>query len=217
MSEANLVPNRRLYVAIAAGFSVYFSLLFVGKFFPALAASGTFGAFSFAVLLPTFLLTLVVLPLFFIWGLGAFFIASLRKRPLGKISGALLRVGAIGLASLFVVVTVGSALPQRLPKLIEFDRMVWIDPKSAELVSGDITPRQKMLGNVVEKLPGKNRQELEALLGPSLDTSYFASTGRDLIYVVGPERDGFFSIDSEWLIIWLDPNGQYQRHAVVVD
>lgn len=138
MSEANLVPNRRLYVAIAAGFSVYFSLLFVGKFFPSLAASGAFGAFSIAVLLPTFLLTLVVLPLSFIWGVGAFFVASIRKRPLGNISGTLLRVGGIGLASLFVVVTVGSIIPKPLPKLLEFDQAVWLDPKSAEHVSGDI-------------------------------------------------------------------------------
>lgn len=217
MSVADSSINWRLQGAIAAAFCAYFSLLFVGKFFPSFAASGAFGAFSFAVLLPTFLLALVVLPLSLMWGLGAYVIALVRKRPLGKISGALLRVGAVGLVSLFFVVAVGSALPQRLPKLLEFDQAVWLDPKSVELVSGDITPRQKMLGNVVEKLPGKNRQELEALLGPSLDTSYFASTGRDLIYIVGPERDGFFSIDSEWLIIWLDPNGQYQRHAVVVD
>lgn len=217
MSATSLGANWRLHAAIAGAFCAYFSLLFVSKFFPSLASSGAFGAFSIAVLLPTFLLTLVVLPLSFIWGVGAFLVASIRKRPLGNISGTMLRVGAIGLASLFVVVTVGSIIPKPLPKLLEFDQAVWLDPKSAEHVSGDITPRQKMLGSAVEKLPGKKRKELEALLGPSLDTQYFASTGRDLIYIVGPERDGFLNIDSEWLIIWLDPNGQYQRHAVVVD
>jgi len=28
-------------------------------------------------------------------------------------------------------------------------------------------------------------------------------TGRDLIYVLGPQRDSYFTIDSEWLLIWL--------------
>lgn len=55
------------------------------------------------------------------------------------------------------------------------------------------------------------------MLGTSLDTPYFQSTGRDLIYVTGPERDSLFSIDSEWLLIWVDENGIYKRHAVVTD
>src|SRR5882762_3914729 len=28
-------------------------------------------------------------------------------------------------------------------------------------------------------------------------------TGRDLIYELGPQRDSYFTIDSEWLLIWL--------------
>lgn len=47
--------------------------------------------------------------------------------------------------------------------------------------------------------------------------TYFQSTGRDLIYITGPERDSLFGIDSEWLLIWLDENGIYKRHAIVTD
>jgi hypothetical protein len=79
------------------------------------------------------------------------------------------------------------------------------------------TARQQMVGEVVQRLlPGKTRGELERLLGPSLDTPYFKTTGRDLIYVLGPERS-FISIDSEWLLIWLDQAGRFRRAEIVTD
>ena len=99
----------------------------------------------------------------------------------------------------------------------EFDQSAWLDPKSADYVQNDITPRQKMLAAVVAKLPGSSRAQLEQTLGPSLETSYFMSTGRDLIYALGPERDSLFGIDSEWLLIWLDEKGTFQRYEIAND
>ena len=57
----------------------------------------------------------------------------------------------------------------------------------------------------------------ESMLGPSLDTPYFQRTGRHLIYVLGPERDSYFVIDSEWLLIWLDSAGRFKRYAIYTD
>jgi len=65
-------------------------------------------------------------------------------------------------------------------------------------------------------LPGKNRQQIEDALGPSLSTQYFGSGGRDLIYVLGRER-GWFGIDSEWLLIWLDAKGVFSRAKLATD
>jgi hypothetical protein len=65
-------------------------------------------------------------------------------------------------------------------------------------------------------LPGKSRAEIEALLGPSLDTGYFKGNGRDLIYILGPEG-GLFGIDSEWLLIWLDKAGRYDHSEIARD
>jgi hypothetical protein len=102
--------------------------------------------------------------------------------------------------------------------LLEFEPVVWQDPSSSEYVQGDITPRQKMLGSVVYQLNStQDRRQLETLLGPSLETSYFESTGRDLIYILGPERDSFFRIDSEWLLIWLDSSKHFERYAIYTD
>ena len=75
-----------------------------------------------------------------------------------------------------------------------------------------------MLGDVVAHvLPGRTQAEIEEMLGPSLTTSYFESTSRDLIYVLGAERDSFFPVDSEWLLVWLDEAGRFQRYAVYTD
>ena len=75
-----------------------------------------------------------------------------------------------------------------------------------------------MLRDIVSRiLPGKTRGEIEELLGASLETPYFRATKRDLIYFLGPERDTWFSIDSEWLLIWLDGQGRFHHYQVATD
>jgi hypothetical protein len=75
-----------------------------------------------------------------------------------------------------------------------------------------------MLADVVKSvLPGGTRAEIEKILGPSLETPYFKSTSRDLIYVLGPQRDSYFTIDSEWLLVWLDKDGRFKRYAIAND
>jgi len=75
-----------------------------------------------------------------------------------------------------------------------------------------------MLADIASSvLPGRGRAELENVLGPSLETPYFKSTGRDLIYMLGPQRDSYFTMDSEWLLIWLDKNGRFERYAIATD
>lgn len=75
-----------------------------------------------------------------------------------------------------------------------------------------------MLKEVIEKiLPGKSRQEIESALGPSIEISYFRELDKDLIYYLGPERDGLFNIDSEWLLIWMDEDGNFRRYMIVND
>ena len=109
-------------------------------------------------------------------------------------------VGSLGLAAFLIVFALAQALPSNLPTgsyLQRFDRTVWLDPHSADYVKDDISPRQKMLADVIATLPGRSQKGLEEILGPSLDTGYFKNTGRDLIYVLGIQRDSFIAIDSE--------------------
>ena len=55
------------------------------------------------------------------------------------------------------------------------------------------------------------------MLGRSVDTSYFQSTGRDLINALEPQRDSYYAIDSEWLLIWLDDSGYFDRYDIYTD
>lgn len=197
------------------GFGLYFGLFLIPKVAPG------FGAPLFTFLL-TLSLTLVVplLMLLAFWSTTALVVSKLRKCPIGTRSKAAGHTAIAGLSVFAVFLALGNVLPSPLPTGShdkDFDREVWMDAESANYKPGDITPRQKMLADVVKRLPAKNRAELEKMLGPSLDTSYFKSTGRDLIYVTGPERDSFIGIDSEWLLIWVDENGLYKRHEIATD
>lgn len=99
-----------------------------------------------------------------------------------------------------------------------FDQQAWAQPASGQHVSGDITIRQKMLGDVIHSIvQGKSKTSILTLLGPSDGSSYFSESGRDLIYHMGPQRDSFFAIDSEWLLIWFDSTGRVSRYEIWSD
>ena len=128
-------------------------------------------------------------------------------------------IGCIVIASVAIAAYATRAPVGPLPTgsyQLRYDRAVWIDPHASDYVEDDLTPRQKMLGDVIQMLPGRDRAELEQILGPSLQTPYFKDTGRSLIYCLGPER-GYMGIDSEWLLIWLDERDRFQRFAIACD
>ena len=197
------------------GFALYFGLFLIPKAVPG------FGASPFLFILTLSLMLVVpLLALLALWGTAALVISKMRKRPIGPRSKTAGRTALVGLSMFAAFMLLANVLPSQLPSGSydkQFDREAWIDPESASYTSGDITPRQKMLAEVVKKLPGLRRSEIENMLGPTLETAYFQSTGRDLIYITGPQRDSLLSIDSEWLLIWLDENGVYKRHAIVTD
>lgn len=64
------------------------------------------------------------------------------------------------------------------------------------------------------RLIGQSRESAVQMLGPADDTPYFRDY--DLVYWLGPER-GFFSIDSEWLIIKLDEEGVIRDASLARD
>lgn len=64
------------------------------------------------------------------------------------------------------------------------------------------------------KLDGLSRSDVIDLLGPASDSGYFRD--RDLVYHLGNQRS-LLSLDSEWLVIDLDPRGRVARYEVVSD
>ncbi|MEJ2323435.1 MAG: hypothetical protein P8Y77_01360 [Nitrospirota bacterium] len=195
--------------------ALYFSILLILKVYPALGGT----KFFFFYVLSLFAI-LLILGIVGLWGLlGITIVLILREKVRPHHRSAVIFV----LASAFIfasVLILFRALPSPLPSGSDgmpFNPAIWKLPESCAFVGDDITPRQKMLKDVVESLPGKTREEIESLLGPSLDTPYFQSTGRDLIYMLGPQRDSFFGIDSEWLLIWVDGSGRFLKYRIAVD
>ncbi len=124
-----------------------------------------------------------------------------------------------------VVVVFSGCSKSRLPNgsdELRFTSDIWKDESSAQSLDTEalISTREMMLADLVANvLPGKTAAEIEALLGPTLDTEYFASMDKDYIYYMGPERSGssFMAIDSEWLLIWVGEDGRFARYSIVND
>lgn len=202
-------------VALAV-LSAYFGLAIVPEWWPGFAGTETF--FFYVLSIPLALIGLLGLT---IWGIAGVIVARRRGSSPSQLHRGLVVVSLAGFLMFASAIGLTRAIRGALPTgshLLEFDPGVWQDPNSSQFIQGDITPRQKMLGSLVERLgTSLTRAELEALLGPSLDTPYFESTGRDLIYMLGPERDSFIRIDSEWLLIWLDDTDHFDRYGIYTD
>ena len=163
--------------------------------------------------LPIILLSLVVVG---VWGIKEIWQAKASKtQPAAKYI-FFAQISVIGLLWFAVSYMLAGEIQFRYNHQ-KFNPEIWQDPSSAAFVPDELTPRQRMLDDLIENiLPGSNKDEIEALLGKSLNTGYFSKSERDLIYILGPERS-FIAIDSEWLLIWLDDSGNFERYEIATD
>ncbi len=92
-----------------------------------------------------------------------------------------------------------------------FDPNVWKD--EAQVRQG---VRLEMADRLIARgtLLGKTRDEVMQQLGEPPPTGYFADW--DMVYWIGPER-GYFSIDSEWLVLRLGEDGRVVENRIVRD
>ena len=208
--------NRSVVIAGLPALAIYFGLVLLQNGVPAVGGNMLF--FAYVLSIPFVLMALVALG---VWGGVGLLRAHFGKARPKHLHRVYVLVACISIVLSVIAFGLARSLPRALPSgsyLRAFDSNTWKAPGSDHHVAGDITPRQKMLGDVVRNiLPGRTRAELEELLGPSVQTAYFRSTGRDLIYPLGFQRDAVFSIDSEWLLIWLDDRGRFRRYEVLDD
>lgn len=196
--------------------SLYFAPLLVPNWRPGVASSPVF--FFYILSMP---FTILVLLGAGVWGGVGAAVSRRRGISVSARHRTLIIVAGTGVLLCTSVLLLARLIRGSLPTgsyVMEFTPLAWQDSRSSLFVDGDITPRQKMLGSLVRRLHvEQKRADLEALLGASLETRYFEKTGRDLIYVLGPERDSFFGIDSEWLLIWLDDAGNFRKYEIRTD
>lgn len=212
-NDSDAWPARPAVALTLLGFGFYFGLWMLPKWWPGIGGFAPYLLYLFSI--PLILLMLLAIG---IWGASGSLGFRRNRRPATSRDKTLLTISLIGLGVFATTLILLRAIPASLPTgshLLDFDSVAWKSPGSEEFVRGDFTRRQKMLGSLLERLePGISRSEIEELLGTSLDTQYFSRTERDLIYILGPERDRAIALDSEWLLIWLDDSGNLERREI---
>lgn len=210
-----VLHNRKILLTSMLSAAIYWGGSFSLRLWPALLSREL--KFIYLLSIP---IILTAIGTFGLVSLVLILVANRKKEHPSRIwvTGFCLMLSFLVLTPLTLVLH--RSIPRALPTgsdLRAFDTRVWQTETSTDGVNG-VSARQHMLKNVVENvLPGKNKQEIENALGRSMLTMNFQSSDKDLIYYVGPERDGVFNMDSEWLLIWLDENGKYKRYMVTTD
>jgi len=151
--------------------------------------------------------------------------ALIRSQPLknSSVSGIIILLAFVALFPITVLLSPGSFVKNSLPTGSDMKTFVsetWKAEGSCDSFDETfISPRQQMLKDVVEKvLPGKSKAEILELLGPPITgISRFEEEKYDLIYSMGVERDHYINVDSEWLLIWFDEQGTFERYRIVND
>lgn len=92
-----------------------------------------------------------------------------------------------------------------IPKNSNFNRNIWLN---------NIDKRKEMINDLTNKwLPQRNKIEIISLLGEP-NKNYFKNA--DLVYTIGKEKS-LFSIDYEWLLIYLDNDEKYFKFEIKTD
>ncbi len=171
------------------------------------------GGMLFAMLAATFIILLI-----FVLACGSLVycvVCLIRKKKPGVLSIASITTMVTLIICALIINII--PFPERLPagsNLRKFDPVIWKHPSSTDYNEG-ISEREKMLKDLVTQvLPGKSKDEIIGLLGEPLETLYFRKINKDMIYYLGPERDNFLSIDSEWLLIWLDKDKYFKKYRI---
>jgi len=207
--------NRKTLIISVLGAALFWSNLFLLKACPSFFSPQLKLAYFLGVLF-----SYAAIGIFGLVSLILILAASLKKKSPGRIW----IIGFCLSLSFIVLMPFAFAINRHIPKALPsgsgsraFNSTLWQSESSTDWNNG-ISVREQMLGDVVKNiLPGKNKQEIESLLGSSLQTGYFDNLDKDLIYYLGPERDGVVNIDSEWLLIWLDENGKFKRYKIAND
>jgi outer membrane protein assembly factor BamE (lipoprotein component of BamABCDE complex) len=115
----------------------------------------------------------------------------------------------IFIISFFSLLIVGLIIYADTTK-IRFDSSTW---KQTGQLNQSSYPRLEMAEDLIRDrtLYGKTKQEVIELLGKPSNDGYFKTY--DLVYWLGPER-GWFSVDSEWLLIQLDDSERVIKYEL---
>lgn len=207
------VPYQRTVNAI--GFSLYFVLQLAWAAMPGMLPALL--EYMLELSLPAVVL---LLWWFLLRGVFAFGYARLRHQAVNPAGQRAMHNGLYGLAPALLYALLLPWVTPALPsgsELAPYDRQAWLAEAATRSVRGDITPRQKMLADAIERLEGLSRDEVIALLGQPPELRWGRRNPDDLVYPLGLERDTFFGMDMESLRIHFDGRGIHAGHELITD
>jgi hypothetical protein len=132
------------------------------------------------------------------------FVFKIKKinRPLQKLNFWALWIILTMLSSIFIFFFINIFFTTDVYSKKTFEKDFWLtNPEKRTRIIDDLVNRQL--------LDNKSKSEIVELLGPTITSNYFISTGRDMIYHLGIERNPI-GVDSEWLLIWLKNDTVYE-------
>ena len=207
-ASMNLLPNNKYFrvslitfgmTTLYLAFGYYKSLWPYQPWFKPVST-----AYSYSLILFSALIISSTLYSLIAWGLA-------KKR--NKISNPAIAIGPTISLTILIGFLSAPYMPSFLTSgshLEPFNSELWIADDSTLLHEG-INDRQKMLGDVVKNiLPGKSRNEIIRLLGLSSDDSNQPA----LRFYLGPARGDFSGITVEWLKVYLDTSGYFEKYEV---
>ena len=136
-----------------------------------------------------------------------------RVRTIVRVVASIAGVAVVGFGGFLAYIFLSPVVESHL-NAVKFDSASW---KARSLDDDYMWPtRLRMADDLLDsgRLSSVSRAQVEELLGPPDETSYFQDW--DMVYNLGPER-GFIRIDSEWLVVRLDAKGAVQEARLVRD
>ena len=208
-ASMNLLKNNKYFRVSLITFGATTLFLAFGFFKTLWPYQSWFQPVSMTYALSLYLLFPALIIIFGSYSLLAWIISKKKNKNVNSA----VAIGPAISATILILYICSPYLPKFLPNgsyLQPFNSELWIADDSL-LVRDGITNRQKMLGDVIENvLPGKSRNDIIRLLGLSSDDS----NQRNLRFYLGPARGDYFGVDVEWLVIYLDPSGNFEKHEV---
>jgi len=206
----NLLPNNKYIKVSLLTFGITILYLAFGFYNTLWPYQSWFQPVSKAYALSIWVFSALIV----IFGFYSFVAWIVAKRRNKTLNSAVVIGPTISL-TILILFLCAPYLPKFLPSgshLQPFDSDLWIADDSI-LVRDGITNRQKMLGDVIDNvLPGKSRNEIISLLGLSSDDSNQPT----LVYYLGPARRDFMGVQAEWLKVYLDPSGHFEKYEFYV-
>jgi hypothetical protein len=186
---------------------LYFLLLMLVQYIPVLKES----FIGYLIFVPMIVIYAII-PLSIFYSIYVIF--KMKKLPWEAQAGLIITIATIVFFHFSLFQNIQILYPPPLPtgsNLKAFNENVWIENDQRGIGPTD---RQKMLQDVVDKLPGKTKKETISLLGSNFSKyPYDGSTDADLIYYLGSSR--MLSPGDEWLLIWFDENGNFEGYYIV--